>query len=101
MLRLAPAVRTRLTATADAGAGIGGMRNGNGVTGGDRRSQTPPGAPAMGVRHLRNGITLTPGTVTIEIGGVTIEVHALTDEAARALEDGQTDSLVSAIEGTP
>ena len=56
---------------------------------------------AFGIVTYANGITLTPGTVAIAIEGDTIEVHALTDSAARALEDGQMDALVSAVEGVP
>ena len=56
---------------------------------------------ALGIVTYANAITLTPGTVAIAIEGDTIEVHALTDEAARALEDGQMDSLASATEAIP
>lgn len=45
-----------------------------------------------------NSITLTPGTVTIDVEGEYIEVHALTAEAAEALREGEMDRRVSALE---
>ncbi len=46
-----------------------------------------------------NSITLTPGTVSIDIDGDKIEVHALTREAAQALRTGDMDRRVTRIEG--
>ncbi len=46
-----------------------------------------------------NSITLTPGTVSVALEGDTIMVHALTREAAAALESGEMDRRVSAVEG--
>jgi multicomponent Na+:H+ antiporter subunit E len=46
-----------------------------------------------------NSITLTPGTVAIDIDGDKIEVHALTREAAQALRDGDMDRRVTRLEG--
>jgi multicomponent Na+:H+ antiporter subunit E len=46
-----------------------------------------------------NSITLTPGTVSIDIDGDKIEVHALTREAAQALRTGDMDRRVTRFEG--
>ena len=45
-----------------------------------------------------NSITLTPGTVTIDVDGDITEVHALTEELARSLLAGSMDSKVTALE---
>lgn len=45
-----------------------------------------------------NSITLTPGTVTIDVDGNVTEVHALTEALARSLLDGSMDSKVTALE---
>lgn len=47
-----------------------------------------------------NSITLTPGTVSINLGEKDIRVHALTQEAAQALRRGDMDRRVSALEET-
>lgn len=46
-----------------------------------------------------NSITLTPGTVSINVDGNTIEVHALTREAAQDLRRGEMDRRVREAEG--
>jgi multicomponent Na+:H+ antiporter subunit E len=46
-----------------------------------------------------NSITLTPGTVSIDIDGSQIEVHALTRAAADALRSGDMDRRVTRLEG--
>lgn len=46
-----------------------------------------------------NSITLTPGTVSIEIDEHEITVHALTKETAADLESGEMDRQVSRLEG--
>lgn len=46
-----------------------------------------------------NSITLTPGTVSVELEGDMIEVHALTAEGAASLEEGEMDRRVTAMEG--
>lgn len=46
-----------------------------------------------------NSITLTPGTVTVDISGDEFLVHALTREAAEALEGGEMDRRVCSLEG--
>lgn len=54
----------------------------------------------MGRVTYANSITLTPGTVTLEVNESDIEVHALTREAAKALESGEMDRRVSVLEKT-
>lgn len=45
-----------------------------------------------------NSITLTPGTVSIDLQGYEIEVHSLADLAAEDLLTGDMDRRISAIE---
>jgi len=45
-----------------------------------------------------NSITLTPGTVTLEVHRDRLEVHALSREAAEALAKGEMDRRVTWIE---
>jgi multicomponent Na+:H+ antiporter subunit E len=47
-----------------------------------------------------NSITLTPGTVSIDMEGDEITVHALTEEAARGVQTGEMDRRVSRLEGS-
>lgn len=44
-----------------------------------------------------NSITLTPGTVSVDMEGDTITVHALTREAADAVLSGEMDRKVSRL----
>jgi multicomponent Na+:H+ antiporter subunit E len=60
-----------------------------------RTSQRTPLSRAV----YANSITLTPGTVSMTIDQDTILVHALTEENARALEDGEMGRRVAAFEG--
>lgn len=46
-----------------------------------------------------NSITLTPGTVSVDIKEDTITVHALTQEALLDLQAGEMDQQVSRLEG--
>ena len=46
-----------------------------------------------------NSITLTPGTVSINLEGDHIEVHALTEELADDLKTGDMDRRVTRLEG--
>ena len=46
-----------------------------------------------------NSITLTPGTICIDLHGDDIEIHALTQEAAQALQEGEMDRRVTEMEG--
>ena len=52
----------------------------------------------LGNTIFANSITLTPGTVALDVRGGSILVHALTDEAAAGLADGVMDSRVSRLE---
>jgi len=53
----------------------------------------------LGNTIFANSITLTPGTVTLDVRGGSILVHALTDHAAAGLADGVMDARVSRVEG--
>lgn len=55
----------------------------------------------IGLVTYANSITLTPGTVSIDLDGDTIEVHALTEEAAGEVQAGQMDRRVSGMERAP
>ena len=46
-------------------------------------------------------ITLTPGTVAIELGEDEVQVHALTEAAIAALRDGEMDRRVTRAERAP
>ena len=46
-----------------------------------------------------NSITLTPGTVTLDIRGNELEVHALTGDFAHDLATGDMDRRVTKMEG--
>ncbi len=46
-----------------------------------------------------NSITLTPGTISVDVTGGEILVHALTREGALALEDGEMDRRVTVMAG--
>ena len=46
-----------------------------------------------------NSITLTPGTVSIDVDQGVITVHALSEAAALAIEDGAMNRRVAAVEG--
>ncbi len=46
-----------------------------------------------------NAITLTPGTVSIDLDDHHVRVHALTPEGLDALEDGAMSRRVEALEG--
>lgn len=48
-----------------------------------------------------NSITLTPGTLTMDIDGDEVTVHALTRRGAAALESGEMDRRVRRLEGGP
>jgi multicomponent Na+:H+ antiporter subunit E len=49
---------------------------------------------------LANSITLTPGTVTLDVEGDEFLVHALTPASARAVELGQSEGRVAALFST-
>ena len=48
----------------------------------------------LGKVILANSLTLTPGTVTVDVQGDELLVHALTRSGGKAVEDGQLDRLV-------
>ena len=52
----------------------------------------------LGRVTFANSITLTPGTVSVDLQGDTIEIHALTREAAETLQQGEMDRRVTAME---
>lgn len=53
----------------------------------------------MGVNVYANSITLTPGTISVEVDGNDITVHAVTTGGAADLEEGTMDRHVTAMEG--
>lgn len=53
----------------------------------------------MGRVIYANSITLTPGTVTLDLQKDSVTVHALTPEGIKALEDGEMDRRVKKVEG--
>jgi multicomponent Na+:H+ antiporter subunit E len=46
-----------------------------------------------------NSITLTPGTITLDVRGEGFLVHALTRSAAEGVQEGEMDRRVSRLEG--
>ena len=56
---------------------------------------------AVGRTIYANSITLTPGTVTIDVRGNTLEVHALTKASADGVKSGVMDAHVTRFEGRP
>jgi multicomponent Na+:H+ antiporter subunit E len=48
-----------------------------------------------------NSITLTPGTITLDVRGDDFLVHALTEVTAAGVEEGGMDRKVSWLEGQP
>jgi multicomponent Na+:H+ antiporter subunit E len=54
---------------------------------------------AVGRTIYANSITLTPGTVTIDVRGTELEVHALTEDSATAVQSGVMDAHVVRFEG--
>lgn len=56
----------------------------------------------LGKVILANSITLTPGTVTVDVAGDELLVHALTRASGQAVVDGQLDELIPRdVEGPP
>lgn len=53
----------------------------------------------LGVVIYANSITLTPGTITLDVRDGEILVHALTDGSAAGLRTGEMDRRVTALEG--
>ncbi|NQU71730.1 MAG: Na+/H+ antiporter subunit E [Rhodospirillales bacterium] len=46
-----------------------------------------------------NSITLTPGTISVDVGHGDILVHAITRDAAAGLENGEMDRRVTQVAG--
>ena len=53
----------------------------------------------VGRAIFANSITLTPGTVSLDVRDGTILVHALDDSTAAGLSDGEMDRRVTVLEG--
>ncbi len=53
----------------------------------------------IGVNIFANSITLTPGTISVEVEGNAITVHAITAGGAAELKEGDMDRRVTAFEG--
>jgi multicomponent Na+:H+ antiporter subunit E len=53
----------------------------------------------LGLVIFANSITLTPGTVTIDIDDGELLVHALTADSAADLQSGEMDRRVTELEG--
>lgn len=53
----------------------------------------------LGQAIYANSITLTPGTISVDVSGGEILVHALTRDGAKALETGEMDRRVSIMAG--
>ncbi len=54
---------------------------------------------ALGQVIYANSITLTPGTVSVDISNNVITVHALSDKSANDLQTGVMDRRVTKMEG--
>jgi multicomponent Na+:H+ antiporter subunit E len=52
----------------------------------------------VGITTFANSITLTPGTVSVDIDNDEILVHAITDEMAQGLLESDMDARVTAVE---
>ena len=53
----------------------------------------------LGRAIFANSITLTPGTVSLDVRGSTVLVHALDDHSAGGVRDGVMDRRVCDLEG--
>ena len=53
----------------------------------------------VGIVTYANSITLTPGTISVEIENNDITVHALTQDGALDLAGGEIDRMVTKFEG--
>lgn len=56
--------------------------------------------PPVGQTILANSITLTPGTLSMDVNRGVIEVHCLTAEGARELKDGEMARRVTKLAGS-
>lgn len=55
---------------------------------------------SFGVATYMNSITLTPGTVTVDVGKNKFLVHCITQEVADDVKSGEMELHIRAIEGT-
>ena len=55
---------------------------------------------AVGQTLYANSITLTPGTISLDIRNNVILVHALTNGTAEGLQDGSMDAMCTRVEGS-
>ena len=53
----------------------------------------------VGVNIFANSITLTPGTISVEVEANDITVHAITADGAEEMKEGGMDRRVTAFEG--
>ena len=53
---------------------------------------------STGIANYANAITLTPGTVTIEIEKNNLLVHALSKELSEDLQSGEMDRLITGLD---
>lgn len=54
----------------------------------------------LGHVFYANSITLTPGTVTLQLDNASMDIHALTPVAIKGLLSGEMDRRVHAVEGS-
>ena len=54
---------------------------------------------AVGIVTYANSITLTPGTISVEVEDDEITVHAITHDGATDLANGDMDRMVTRFEG--
>ena len=59
----------------------------------------PSQKTSVGVVTYANSITLTPGTISVDVRSDEILVHALTREGAESLAEGEMDRRVTRFEG--
>lgn len=59
----------------------------------------PTQKTSTGLAVHANSITLTPGTISVDINDDEILVHALTNQTAQGIIDGDIDKRVSKLEG--
>jgi multicomponent Na+:H+ antiporter subunit E len=60
------------------------------------RVTTPLRSP-LGITTLGNSITLTPGTITLDVEGQELVVHALTRAGAGGVQSGAMDARIARI----
>jgi len=61
---------------------------------------TPTQKTGVGVHVYANSITLTPGTISVEVNRHEILVHAITSANAQDLAEGAMDRKVTTFEGS-